>query len=632
MHATVSEIVARCAGDGPVDRRQLLERVALYGLSDSSDTADLVTVLRAVGTAAPRLEGPRVSLSRDDLANVASAVAQRPTPRKRSTLMCVFLALDICGAGFDEAFRNSIGTLLRNPDDEQAIFQFSDMLAAAGVMVPTDARWRAGCLNHLLAAARTDKNAITRVLLLMGLERGRSIELRTEILSDTVVPIMGVYRDLGLTGPALDLESIVYRALINTVEQPAHHAAVFSLLAPFLSALGRWEGGRSAAPQRRAPQKRPRVAFFIVSGFHLAHAATLLALLAGLKKAGDDAPIEPFVCAMYPEGVEGLQAACAALNVEMIVVPASHKESGHAAWCQHCRAAFTSREIDAVVFVSMAIHLEFLSTFRLAPVSIWMCMKFPLPSFAALDGRVFFARLVPVRHLIEGATWHGGPIAVPPIPTADSRAIADVRARFPGGPLLGAVAREHKIMEPEFLRCVVEILRRHPTAQFVWTGRERLPEIERAFRDGGVAGRCYYIGWVDPGAYIPAFDIFLETFPLTGVTSAWAMSCGVPVVSTGASSWYGLRLDPQTSGIDEAPGDVRRRVAAIFDPVVRRLPCIWGRTAGDFVALADALLRDESLRRDFGRAGRAFHEAFLCDEVGAAVAQASQIRDIIVGQ
>jgi hypothetical protein len=200
--------------------------------------------------------------------------------------------------------------------------------------------------------------------------------------------------------------------------------------------------------------------------------------------------------------------------------------------------------------------------------------------------------------------------------------VAAIRARFPGKTLVGAVARAEKIANRDYLAAVTGILQRHPQAVFLWTGNSELAEITAAFQAAGVADRCHFLGWVDPTPYILAFDLFLETFPLTGITAAWSMALGKPMLSVGSLGFMAVYLEPIFDGkITIEPADLAR-LQAIFAPVRDRLPGLWARDASQIAPLADALLADPALAQAFGRAQQAYMQAFMGDEPASAAAQA----------
>jgi hypothetical protein len=296
---------------------------------------------------------------------------------------------------------------------------------------------------------------------------------------------------------------------------------------------------------------------------------------------------------------------------------------------QQCRQQLAELGVAATVYVSVPLHLEYLSAFRLAPVSIWWSMKFPLPNFPLLDGRVFYRLLFAGRVEIEGCTWRGGPLGLdfPAAPDAD--AVARIRAQYAGGPILGTVAREEKIREPAYLDAVVRIMKAHPTASFLWTGRQPLAEITQAFVANGIAERCHFIGWVDAALYCRVFDVFLETFPLTGLMSGWAMAAGQAVATAGPLGWLGTYLAGIYDGSIPCQAQDRERLDLVFAGVAGRVPCIWAKDADEFVALTASLLADPALRRDFGLSCQRFMQEFLADGAGSALTQARFFAEIV---
>ncbi len=353
----------------------------------------------------------------------------------------------------------------------------------------------------------------------------------------------------------------------------------------------------------------------------------LLAFLGGLK-ALPEQPIEPFVL-IYLSGVGGdlgerldrLGVRWAAAKLTAVFDYEEHFES--------LKRQIAALEADSVVFVSLPQFLAYFMRRPLAPIQIWWSMKFALPNFATLQGRVFYRSLFEREIEIAGRIWRGGPLAFTPPAPPDARAVEAIRARYPGKAILGTIAREEKIANKAYLDAVVEILLRHPNTVFLWTGRTQPRQIIEAFQNAGVDDRCHFIGWVDPVPYIVAFDLFLETYPLTGLMSGWAMSLGKPIISVGSLGFLGTYLEPVLNGAIAAAANDLARLEAIFQPVRDVLPGIWASHPRDMPAFADELLADPTLRARLGDVQRRYVEAFMIDETASAAIQAKHFAAII---
>jgi hypothetical protein len=82
----------------------------------------------------------------------------------------------------------------------------------------------------------------------------------------------------------------------------------------------------------------------------------------------------------------------------------------------------------------------------------------------------------------------------------------------------------------EFLSAVCSILKSEPSSTFAWTGRARDPIVQDVFDREGLSDRCSFIGWVEPRSTLASYDIFLDTFGLSGLVAATAFASGMPTV------------------------------------------------------------------------------------------------------
>jgi len=285
--------------------------------------------------------------------------------------------------------------------------------------------------------------------------------------------------------------------------------------------------------------------------------------------------------------------------------------------------------IDAVVVVSLTTRLAYFCKCPLAPVQLWWPMKFPLPLFDNLQGRVDHGSIVRHSRMIDGKLWRGGPTAIPRPARPDREIVKAIRNQYSGKKILGVIAREEKIAEQDFLDAIVQILRRHPDTVFLWTGRERLAAIDLAFQNGGIADRCHFVGWIDPTTYIEAFDVMLETYPLTGLVVAWAMTMGTPVISIGDNGWLGVYLKPIFDGAIALSPEDRAKIDTIFEPIKSRLPGIWASTLEEIEPFADALLEDKEFRQIVARVQKEYVDTFMFDKVESAEIFAQHIVDVV---
>lgn len=625
MNRDIEGMHADIAGGGARDRATFVSAMASCLSTMPLTDRNLVLALRTGAMASGKMVGPPHFLDPESRGRFVNATLPRCSDGNSGRVLVLLLSLDLCGRSAEDALAAIIEDLLSSSHFNPASAELLQRaLAATGISIT----FSATLFSRIAAMAQAHRPAMQKifaVLRLCGFEGGRPVEERDAVFAGIVLSLLRSFADLGDMESALLLEHFVYSQHIKPTERPDHHKKVFADMEPWLRRLGMQRAAR-LGPLKPVPHgKCPKVAFLLHNGHRLAHVEVLLAYLEGVV-ASEKKWIEPLVYLLSGEGGPELAAICARFDVPVQVCPPA---TGIADRFDRCRKDLAAQDVEAVIFVSLPLHLDYLVGLKLAPVSIWWSMKFPLPNFAGLDGRVFYRMLFAGETEIDGVVWRGGPLGISLPPQPDPADVAGLRAKFGDGPLLGTVAREEKIREPAYLDAVARILQRYPTAHFLWTGRQELPEITSFFGRSGVGARCHFVGWVDPAIYCRAFDLFLETFPLTGLMSGWAMANGMAVVTAGPLGWLGCMLEGIYNGSLRCASDDRARLDAVFANIIDRVPCLWARDADGFVALASALLDDAALRRDFGLACQRFMTTFLSDKTGSAEIQSRHFAKIV---
>ena len=170
---------------------------------------------------------------------------------------------------------------------------------------------------------------------------------------------------------------------------------------------------------------------------------------------------------------------------------------------------------------------------------------------------------------------------------APDRAAARRSAGLPSGLLVGTAGRFATVKNfPMLLSAVAEVRRAHPDVRLVLAGDgvDR-PALEAQAEALGFGGAVHFLGWrTDLPEVLRCLDVFALTSWTEGLPLVVleAMACGVPVVST---------------RVGDIPLIIEAGVTGDLVP------------AGDVAALSAALgrlVRDETVRRRVGAAGRAF--------------------------
>jgi hypothetical protein len=547
----------------------------------------------------------------------------------RGRALVALLAIDCAGGPIETALLLIIDDILRNAAGQASGVDFAlKAMSVIGLKFDFSPHLLARITEKIIAALPAVMSAFP-VLKFLGLDLATPNARRQPVFDHVAVPLMKRLGDSGLTDCALALEQFIYNNHIKAEERPDHHKSAFTAIGESLRHLGAIEAAR--LPPMRKPAKHsntPYIAFLLHNGFRLAHVELMLSFFSGLALAAHK-PIRPIVYSLTGNGTVELAEVCRKYGIDVIADNVPNNTFDMKARLQRCREKLTELDVDAVAFVSVPMHLDYVTALKLAPISIWWPMKFPLSTFPLLDGRVMYRMLFAGKVEIDGKLWRGGPLGVHAPPTADPASVAAVRARFPNGPIIGTVAREEKIRDAGYLEAVSQVLLANPTANFLWTGRTQLPEIVQYFERRGVAGRCHFIGWVDPAIYCRVFDVFLETFPLAGLMSGWAMMAGKSVATAGSFGWLGTHLEGVFDGTIPCSSSDKARLDSVFAEVIGRLPCLWANDVAGYVSLVNTLLQDESLRDAFGRACQNFMQDFLSDDTQSSLIQAKHFAEVV---
>lgn len=608
-----------------VSRTEMVNDLLRFVEDQPLDDQRYSQLIKAVVNIRRQLTGPPAPLPDDRRVAVMDQLRkmhpQYPVLRARLALYMI----DCCAVGENEALLSIMQDLMAGRLTAAEAGELRKLVTKLDfALQPSSAVLMQ--LRNLLLGSDLGFSLLHAGLSMAGFGPEFSLETRRAAFHEIFLPIFTKVAETQSLDPVLHLESLAYGQYIKSSEDPDHHTKAFAALEPI---IGKATRRVSIAPRVIKPHPGvPRVVFFLPNGHMMAHTEVLLSFLEGLKNVADR-PIEPFVYLLTSRGESEISGVLQRLGTPLWVNATPVDQWQAVESIDNCRQQMARDNIDAVVFVSVPQFLAHFAAAPLAPVQIWWSMKFPLPNFPGLDGRVFYRSLFNQVFEIEGVHWRGGPLGLTPPPSADPAKVAAVRAQYPGRRILGTIAREEKIREPGFLNAVVRLLGKHPDTCFLWTGRKKLPEIEAHFVAGGVADRCHFVGWVDPGVYCRVFDLFLETYPLTGLMAAWSMALGKPVISVGRLGFLGTYLEGIFNGSVPCPPGERERLDAIFKPLQGRLPYLWADTPAQIDGIADAVLADPALAEALGAAEQAFITGFLSDPASSAAIQARHFRAII---
>lgn len=528
--------------------------------------------------------------------------------------------VDFCSVGTAAALAKCFDDAINLVDPSKFLRNLIRFVALAGLPLDLSVDELSAVGRHLSRYAQGRIDVLLAGLDVLGLAKNNTYAARRGAFCEVATPLLAAAAREGQVDTMLSIEAHLYSLYLKMFETREHHLETLAAVEAAAANLP-----YQARTWRPRSSPRPKIAFLIPNGVILAHTELLLTFLSGLSQL-DDPPIEPIVL-IYMDASGGQLGRKLDLMKVRWMSAGLAAPFAYEALFETVRDQVAEIDADAVVFVSIPLFIAYFCRRPLAPAQIWWPMKFFMPCFDGLDGRVSYNSLSVATRIIDGRLWREGPLSLPPPPPADPQDVSAIRARFPNMTLLGTISREEKIADPAFLTAVAEILRRHTDACFLWTGREKLSVIDDFFRAAGLGDRCHFIGWVEPTPYLMAFDLVLET-PLTGLMFGWAMALGKPLLSLGARGLIGVHLAQILDGTLPVDPRDRERIEAVFAPIRDHLPGLWAADGAQMVEFADILLGDVELRKTLGEVQKAYVDRFMVSEAVSARIQAQHFADI----
>lgn len=435
--------------------------------------------------------------------------------------------------------------------------------------------WLAGELERALAAPARDAGGLCRLggaAMRLGMH-----DWATRAFREVTATLRNLAR-MGDVAAAMALEHAIYEAFVKSQESELHYENCFGQWREAMAELGR--GLQERAPA--APQRGGAIAFVLTSGVILGHTEVLFRVLEHRPR---DASVRIYVTVTARD--DFLERA-RGLGVAVEVCPESDSRAA-IAWL---RRSLREHGDGCAVWVSTPVSASTVLAARIAPVQVFWSFRYHPIRLPEIDGYITYGAPGERERVFHGQAWRVSPmpLALDTAPPAREE-VAGLRARFPERVLAGTLAREDKIASRPFVEAVAELLRRHPDAGWVWTGRVQHAGVAAFLRERGVAERCHFVGWVDTALHGAALDLFLETFPLgCGITGYQALAAGVPLLSF---------LDPDTifgirywSELMEAAGTP----AAVTREMLDGYPLACARSPAEYVDLASRMISDAAYR------------------------------------
>jgi len=493
------------------------------------------------------------------------------------------------------------------PRDWAQLAKFGEALERAGVL-EREASTTLADIRAAVDEGRVTGHQLVAIAITLAFRIGSSRAWTMMVYRQLLLPTLAREVRAQQFCDILLLERLIYNDFIRQVESEEHFRTNYASLAPQLREAG-LAARRAAdlAPLAIPSTPKPRIAFLLFNPSILAHTTLLLEYLAGYRELAVQ-PFVPKVYVLYRTGAP-LTAALRERNVDVEFLDEQSDDIAKDDFRRLLvlRERLTRDETTAVVWVSIPAFMVFASAMGLAPVQIWWSMKYHGIETPEIDGYVTGGSLMRSKIIGEKA-WRTAPVAYDVLPPAEAaaqaRRLRDTYRKYEV--VLGTLAREQKLTDPRFLDTIVQLLQRHPSAAYLWTGRVPLREIQAAFERGGVADRCFFVGWVDTKVYAQVIDIFLDSFPFPCATTVLeSMAVGKPVVlyqseESFRTGIHGI-ISPMINGAQDA-GLLRDRLVGLLRNDSGRLLYMCARDPAEYTGFADELIFDTRLRGEVGAA------------------------------
>ncbi|MBM3515460.1 MAG: glycosyltransferase [Alphaproteobacteria bacterium] len=460
-------------------------------------------------------------------------------------------------------------------------------------------------------------DSIINALLFMGLGETSQPAWQDAVFTRAVVPLLRRLIDVGLGNIAVRLEPKIYRRYVSTRETATHFRTCYEILGPMFGSAGVASRATVSTPLMDSVRRdRYRIAFIAPALPDLANIQVAIDIAVAIQSLPDRRMDIVLV------GIKGIDPAvqrrCGAIGIPFLTSAALVAPTYANLGLPEKVATYLRMEnFDAVVWLSSPPYCAYAFALQLAPVQIYFSMKYhgfiPPKTDALLCGGSVGQK----HRVIEGHRWRVATTAYKDLhDPALAEHAAKIRATMgPDRVILGCLGREEKICNPPYLATIAAILREHPSAIFLWTGRTAPEAVTSAFRDAGVADQAKFIGWVNTKLYANVLDLFLDSFPFPcGVTALQAMAAGVPVVLFDSPESRETGVPALTQPILEGEVDdpvLVRELVDILMPDSEKTNWPFAKSTGQFQQMAGELTCSHERRQTVGAAHRRFAESFV---------------------
>ena len=326
----------------------------------------------------------------------------------------------------------------------------------------------------------------------------------------------------------IKLEAEYYFRHIRSSETAENHSLHYSFLSPILQRYGLdLKGAMEPAPYSNAVSGRS-ICFFLPSLDNDYIHVELLANI--LNKLASQSAIKLYIAGFSISQTEIGSKFIASLShsnrADLYMIGEDH------ASLLRFLDWFKSSSINLLACYSIPRLLPALLE-ALGPKNVtWMPTKFELDSFSKLDYVVSGFGKKFSSETIGSTTWYRIPGTLPKHYL--------FRYRLKPARLIRIITinREEKIRNGGYLESIISILKTDSDTHFFWTGRYWDSTIRAKFHQAGLEARHTHVGWLEHQSALPKYDIFADTFGLSGTVAAAAFASGMPTLfSRGSESW-----------------------------------------------------------------------------------------------
>ena len=373
------------------------------------------------------------------------------------------------------------------------------------------------------------------------------------------------------------------------------------------------------------------VGFFVHSASMLAHISNIFQFLSACA-VSKDVDFTPIIFCLSGRNKE-FHEAFSSINVKIIYLDTDNNGSqinSVSGRLLHLKNLCDEFKVTHFVWVCLAVYMSFSFSLKLAGQQIWWSQKWQKLTLPSIQKYIFSHGLIP-KERFNGVTWRNSWFQHKKwVAETKPDEIRRLRQTFQGKVVLGTLAREDKLTEKRYLRAVSSVLKAHPDTVFLWTGRQRLKEIDEYFCEENVIQQTQFIGWVDTNVYAGVYDILLDTFPIgNGLTATQAMELGTPVVLH--------KSNHEFRTMDLILGAMRSTERLNTDLIIQLQEIFNFSSQGDdslytcashsdeYVDLCSKLIMDLEFRQKVGCAYQKFVLQFMSDPLSSAKSFATHI-------